>query len=96
MLICEGIAQYFELRTMGDASSAKLYAKEFSDYVSKLDYNAYYKVGYSIVKPILDKDIDEGIEFLTKNPPKDGELSNIIAYKERILREFEKIRTNKN
>ena len=47
--------------------------------------NEYSNIGYKLVKPILDKDFDKGIELLLKNPPEKEDLKDLIKYREKIL-----------
>lgn len=94
-MIYEGMAEYFELRTFADTVAMELKHKDFDDYFKEEGFMPFYDVGYAIVKPILDKNIDLGIKYLTKNPPTNEELKDILAYRQRILREFEEFTEEK-
>ena len=95
-LIDEGIAEYFEKKTMKENVGVSLVHKEFKKYLKSFGDEAYYEVGYTLVKPILDKNVDRGIELLIKNPPTKRDLKDILAYRERILGMMEKYRPARN
>ena len=48
-----------------------------------------YDLGYALVRPILNKDLEEGIELLMKNPPTNKDFRDLLAYRDRILRMME-------
>ena len=90
-IISEGVANYFGVRTFGNTSygnKLKLRVKNFDSYLDSLGTDSFYDVGYFLVKPILDISVRKGVEYLLTNTPTDKELGDILAYKERILREF--------
>ena len=92
-MISEGVANYFGVRTFGDTSYGKkleLKYEDFEIYRDSLGINAFYDVGYLLVKPVLDKNVRKGVEYLMENTPSDKELKDIFVYRERILRGFEK------
>ena len=47
-----------------------------------------YEGGYLLVKPIIDKHGQKGIEYLMFNPPKEKEILDLPSYRQRILEEL--------
>ena len=84
-MISEGIATYFGWKTTGDTLSRYLNHESLEDYIKIYGEEAYYEIGFSLVKPILDRNIDKGIECLITNPPTSKDLEDIMAYQQKIL-----------
>ena len=63
--------------------------RDFEEYLKDNNKNIYYDVGHAVVKPILDKDIDKGIEILIENPPTKKDLEDILGYRQMILNMME-------
>lgn len=84
-LISEGVAQYFRIKTIGHKKNPRLEYRNFKDYFKGDGNKPYYNAGFGLVAPILDIDINRGIELLIKNPPKEKELEDLISYRARIL-----------
>src|SRR3989338_812584 len=95
LLLSEGIANYFELRTRGIDINPELDHRDLEDYFKEDRYKGekaefvYYEIGPKVVAPILDINVNEGIETLIKNPPKRRDLKDLVRYRERILRMME-------
>ena len=94
-LVYEGIAAYFEI---GE--------KEASWDTTSVDYKnpgkyepgnslKYLKTAYSLVKPILDKDLDKGIIALMKETPGYRDLKNLLVYRRKILSKLDRKETEK-
>ena len=87
----EGIAAYFEYRTMNSLNCKRGWL--FSLDIEKLrkgreEYGSkeFEELACEIVKPILDVNVDKGIETIIKNPMNEGDLEDIIGYQQRILK----------
>ena len=87
-IISEGISEYFEREINGKKDSPD----DFKLPENLLDF-AYnetlvYNAGYNLVKPVIDKYGERGIEVLIKNLPNAGELISPQKYQERIFKEL--------
>ena len=87
-LISEGIAEYFE-RAINNKEDDFLDIEWPKDPEDFWDIRIIYSGGYHLVKPILDKHKEKGIEYLIFNPPAKEELEDPIKYQERILNELD-------
>jgi len=84
-LISEGISEYFEKTLAGGKTRDKF---EFPKNPQKLALPEQYKIGFYLVKPILDRDTKKGIECLLKNFPEEKDLGNLQDYQKRILKKL--------
>lgn len=90
-IIDEGIAEYFESVYLAKAERVKVRCEPLDkngfSYYSEVDGCpvCYYSAGFSLVKPILDVNVDKGIETLIKNPINEEDLEDLIGYQKRIL-----------
>ncbi|MEK6841983.1 MAG: hypothetical protein AABX91_02425 [Nanoarchaeota archaeon] len=91
-IVSEGIAEYFEAILKSNTkspvmSSERLEKKSLKDYEKEFKHpNCYYEVGFRLVKPILDVNVDRGIEALARNPLTEKDLEDLISYQQRVLR----------
>ncbi len=76
-IISEGVGEYFTLDN-GIHTNCWICGK-----------NAYHQ-GYHLVKPIIDKHEQKGIEYLIRNPLKPEDMKNLEGYQKRALDELEK------
>lgn len=88
-LINEGIARYVENRMNGEEESFSL--DNWPSKVENFTRETIYQGGYTIVKPIIDRYGEKGIQFLLFNPPTSKELFTPQQYQERILRDIAKL-----
>jgi hypothetical protein len=83
-IIGEGIAEYFA-RVMNDK-------KNFPN--ETVDSNNFYSESFYLVKPIIDKYGEKGIEYLLFNLPTIKELNLPREYQERILKKLSEKENN--
>ncbi|MBU0470547.1 MAG: hypothetical protein KKA62_05570 [Nanoarchaeota archaeon] len=92
-IISEGTAMYFENTLNGgeDDFNDSEWPTEFNGFFSgvySLNNRIIYQGGYHLVKPIIDKFGQKGIEYLMFNPPRYLELIKLPKYQERIMKEL--------
>ena len=82
-VIGEGIAEYFRIK--GAKQEHKTEEHKWPRYkIEYLDDDIPYRIGYQLVKPIIDKHGRRGIEYLISNPPSNEELLHLQTYQRRI------------
>ncbi|MDP3698878.1 MAG: hypothetical protein Q8R47_04785 [Nanoarchaeota archaeon] len=93
-LISEGTATYIERKMNGkedtftDAKWPKALGGFFSSWELIPKDEIVYSGGFHLVKPIIDRYGEKGIEYLLFNPPKGQEMFNLPLYQQRILEEL--------
>ncbi|MDP3698877.1 MAG: hypothetical protein Q8R47_04780 [Nanoarchaeota archaeon] len=90
-LINEGIAKYFENKMNGE-DKKKFSFEEWPSEIDQFSGRVLYQGGYAIVKPIIDRHKEKGIQFLLFNPPTPTELFTPQEYQERILIDIAKLK----
>ena len=94
-LISEGTATYIERRmnskedTFTDEKWPKTLGGFFSSWELIPKDDIVYNGGFHLVKPIIDRYGERGIEYLIFNPPKASEMYSLLIYQQRILQELE-------
>lgn len=92
-LIAEGIAEYFT-RTMNYDTSDPFSDADWPKSTAAWSLHIFsnprflYNGGYHLVKQIIGKHGKRGIEHLICNPPNADDLTNILAYQQKILQEL--------
>lgn len=83
-IVSEGIAKYFEHKTMGtEYNNLPEYLDDLEGFTSDTDF--YYNGGYQLVKPIIDKYGDKGIAYLLIMPPTTQELLHLSRYQKEAM-----------
>lgn len=78
-LVSEGIAEYVEHTLLNITMLNTIL------FPPPYQRKEIYRVGLSLVKPILDYDFHKGVAELMQNPPTEEELNDLSAYQDRIL-----------
>jgi|SRR3989344_4639759 len=89
-LINEGIAKYVE-NTINGEDDSLLLLENWPVETEQFSGHMVYQCGYALVKPIIDKHREKGIQFLLFNPPLPKELLTPEQYQERILTDIRKL-----
>ena len=89
-LINEGIAEYVE-NTMDGEDEKAFPLEKWPSKIEDFSNQIIYQGGYAMVKPIIDKHKEKGIQFLLFNPPNEKELFKPKEYQERILNDIAKL-----
>ncbi|MBW2991136.1 sterile alpha motif-like domain-containing protein [Candidatus Woesearchaeota archaeon] len=92
-LVAEGIAEYFKRKSHNEEDTFKdsQWPKTVEEF-EKISDSIYYNGSYHLVKPIIDKHGQEGIEYLINNPPEIQDLKDLPRYQKIVL---ENLSTNK-
>ncbi len=90
-IINEGIAEYIENK-VDDEEKKPFNFQEWPLEVEEFSNHEIYQGGYAIVKPIIDKYKEKGIQFLLFNPPSEKELFTPQEYQQRVLADIAKLR----
>ena len=90
LLVNEGIAEYVENKMNGEDEKPFSFQNWPSD-LTQFTNKDVYQGGYTIVKPIIDRYGEKGIQFLLFNPPTPKELFTPKLYQERMLTSIAKL-----
>jgi hypothetical protein len=90
-VISEGIATYFQKGknvtiTFNDNDWPEDITKYFNN--RKICTSILYSGGISIVKPIIDRFGEKGIDYLTKYPPRFKSLRELPGYRDKVIKEL--------
>jgi hypothetical protein len=93
-LIEEGVAEYISRKGELTKEAINLKEKDSEEIVHKIVTEGkdalIYQLGSLLVKPILDKNFDKGIEELIKNPLTLEDCNDLKGYQEKILKNISK------
>lgn len=97
-MIAEGIAEYFSRNTLDFLRDCRNISLGYNDYTDRFKdrgvesgefvTNAFLNNSYCLVAPILETDIDQGIEYLATHPPNENQLEKLRSYQEQAKKEF--------
>ncbi len=91
-LVSEGIAEYFRRKSHKEEDTFKdtRWPKTLEEF-ENIGYDLIcYTGGYHLVKPIIDKHGQKGIEYLITNPPEKEDLKDLPRYQKRALKDLSK------
>ena len=84
-IISEGVAEYIAYKGKLTREASMLSNEYLKDITENDEYNLY-NLGFMLVKPILDKNFEEGVKMLIQNQLKMDDLNNLPEYREKILK----------
>lgn len=89
-LVFEGIGEYFRRKSFNEKDNFK--DSQWPKTIEEFEKDAkslYYTGGYHLVKPIIDKHGQKGIEFLITVPPEKEDLVDLPGYQRKALKYLE-------
>ena len=104
LLVSEGVGEYFEC-TLGGGCLTEVKDEWFTDTYTEETFLStarviMYEGGYALMKPLLDRGVEEGVRYILDNPlviPVAFDIPDLrqaLRYREKALRELETTRTS--